>query len=161
MRRYAEDTTVSVDKSISDLRRLMQRYGATGFQLTEATDSAGVEFVCNGRQVRYAFHYPDPDDERFTLTETGRERTELQAEKAWEAECRRLWRALILIVQASFEAVDAGVATFDEVFLAHIVLPDNRTVGSYALPAMDKALTSGGPPALLASFKTGRKAEGE
>lgn len=40
-------------------------------------------------------------------------------------------RALALCIKAKLEAVQAGIVTFDEEFLAHFLLPDGKTVGDH------------------------------
>ena len=59
------------------------------------------------------------------------------------------WRALLLVVKAKLEAVEAEIATFEEEFLPHIVLPNGRTVGEMALPEIERAYQGGRTPALL------------
>ena len=63
--------------------------------------------------------------------------------------CRQTWRALALVVKAKLEAVDAGITVFEEEFLAHIVLPDGRTVGQFTLPQVESAYLTGKMPKLL------------
>lgn len=56
------------------------------------------------------------------------ERTRAAIEKLVQTpEHRRRWRALLLGIKAKLEYVQSGIATFDEEFLAHIVI-DDRTV---------------------------------
>ena len=42
--------------------------------------------------------------------------------------CRQRWRALNLAIKAKLEAVESGIVTFDQEFLAHIVGPSGQTV---------------------------------
>ena len=92
---------------------------------------------------------PDRHDAAFIQTDTGRERSETAAFKAWEQACRQKWRALALVIKAKLEAVESGIAIFDEEFLANIVLPDNTTVGKVMLPQINKAYETGKMPPLL------------
>jgi hypothetical protein len=147
--KYAADTSVSVDNSLLEIRRIINRYGADGFRFTEESNRAGIEFRCHGRVVRILLTLPDRNERRFRETETGRAR---KSEAAWEQECRRSWRALALVIKAKLEAVESGIATFDEEFLSYIVLPDNQTVGFHAIESMNKALQVGSVPALLPRF---------
>ena len=62
---------------------------------------------------------------------------------------RQRWRALVLVIKAKLEAVESGITTFENEFLAHIVLPDNRTVGEWLAPQIDSAYEEGGMPKLL------------
>lgn len=45
----------------------------------------------------------------------------VSGEKEWEQACRQAWRALALVIKAKLEAVDAGIVTFEEEFMAQIV----------------------------------------
>lgn len=47
---------------------------------------------------------------------------------------RQRWRALFLVIKAKLESVESRIATFEEEFLAHIVLPDDRTVADHIVP---------------------------
>jgi hypothetical protein len=65
---------------------------------------------------------------------------------------REGWRALVLAIKAKLEAVEAGITTFETEFLAHIVLPDGRTVGEHAIPKLEETLRGEIPRLLPASF---------
>jgi hypothetical protein len=39
---------------------------------------------------------------------------------------KQRWRALLLCIKAKLEAVASNIETFEEAFLAHVVMPDNR-----------------------------------
>lgn len=137
---YAENTSVSVDRSRDELSRILQRHGANGFRYAWQDTAAGreecVEFVCNQRLIRFVLKLPGQHEKQFSVT-PGRQRTRSEAEriKAWEQACRTKWRALVLAVKAKLEAIDAMITEFDAEFLAHIVDPGtNRTVGQVTLP---------------------------
>jgi hypothetical protein len=48
--------------------------------------------------------------------------------------------------------VENGVTTFEEEFLAHIVMPGDRTVAQYVIPQIEGAYASGRMPKLLPQF---------
>jgi hypothetical protein len=51
---------------------------------------------------------------------------------------RQRWRALYLVVRAKIEAVEAGLAIFEEEFLAFIVVPGlNKTIGEIMVPRLN------------------------
>jgi hypothetical protein len=54
-------------------------------------------------------------------------------------EMRRRWRSLALAIKAKLEVVASGIATFDEEFMAHLVLPDGTTVGDRVTTELDVA----------------------
>lgn len=149
MPRYARDTSVPVAKSRAEIEQIVQRYGAEGFMSGWMGDRASVGFQMRGRQVRIEVRLPHPSDPEFTRTETGKERKPEATGKAWEQGCRQRWRTLALVVKAKLEAVESGVTTFEEEFLAHLVVPGSggKTVGEHVLA--EGALDSGKLPPLL------------
>jgi hypothetical protein len=158
MTRYAQDTEVPADRSRAEIERTLTRYGADGFMYgwEEGGRRAVVGFRIHGKGVRFELRMPDPDAEEFTLTPTGKARSSSAAREAWEQAGRQRWRALALVVKAKLEAVSAGIATFEEEFLAYLVLPDGRTVGAHALPAVERAYATGHVPLLLPAAPEGR-----
>lgn len=144
---YAADTSVSVERSRAELEKTVSRYGANAFGYAWEDGRAVVQFRAGGRFVRFVLPMPLRDD--FDTSPGGRARTAVQTEKAWEQAQRQRWRALNLVVKAKLEAVEAGIATFDEEFMAHIVLPDGQTVGDFMGPQVEKAYAEGVMPTLL------------
>ncbi len=149
-RRYAEDTTVPVERSRLELEQLLQRYGATAFGAMWEGDRQVVVFQIRDRRVLLDVPLPKRTERRFTHTESrGWPRSAAQAQLAYEQAVRARWRALVLVVKAKLEAVDAGITTIEREFLADIALPDGRTVGQFMAPQIDRAYRSGEMPALL------------
>ena len=54
-----------------------------------------------------------------------------------------------LAIKAKLEAVEAGISSFEEEFLAHVVLPDGSTFGAWAKPQLAAVYAGGSMPALL------------
>ena len=132
-RRYAEGTSVSVEKSEAEMRQLLRRYGADGFATGEQGGQVAVQFQMNGRRIVFRMRVPDRAEKRFHLTPHHRHaRSPEAAYAAWEQACRQKWRALVLCIKAKMESVEAGIETFDDAFLAHIMLPTGETVGQWA-----------------------------
>jgi hypothetical protein len=148
---FAEGTTVSPEKTRAEIETVLNRYGAEGFGYYTEARRARIQFKAKGRQIRFDLQLPDPSSKAFWQkpgNAWGR-RTDAQAQAAWEAEVRRLWRALLLAIKAKLELVTSGISVFEEEFLAHIVMPDGRTVGEHALPAVARAYELGQAVALL------------
>lgn len=114
---------------------------------------AVISFVMSGSQVRITVPLPDKADRQFWVTDTGRDRSESVALKEWEQACKQKYRALSLVVKAKLEAVEAGITTFEEEFMAHLVLPGGQTVGQTVgqrlLPEIDEVQRTGKKPPLL------------
>lgn len=151
---YAENTSVSTEKSRGEIERTLQRYGADQFMYGWDQDRAVVGFQMDGRQLRFLLPMPSKTDPAFTTTPTGRRRrNDTAAFAAWEQACRQKWRALSLVIKAKLEAVDAGIAIFEDEFMANIVLPNGSTVSQFMLPQIAAAYESGKMPLLLPGLK--------
>ncbi|MCP4348684.1 MAG: hypothetical protein GY795_24665 [Desulfobacterales bacterium] len=151
MSRYAENTKVPVDRSVQEIQRVLQRYGASAFGYGWQGDRALVEFMADDRRIRFLVQLPDPDDDEFQTTPSGRRRRDADAARSeWEKACRQRWRALTLAVKAKLEAVESEIASFEEEFAAYIVLPDGRTTWEHMGPAIAEAYESGRVPEMLA-----------
>ena len=146
---YAAKTNVSPDRSRAEIEKTLQRYGATSFAYGWSGSMAVVQFEAFDRRVRINLPMPDMDDRSIAYTPQGRARSQGALETAYDQALRSRWRALLLIIKAKLEAVEAGVTTFEEEFLPHIVLPSGETVGQYVLPGVAQAYKNGQMPALL------------
>jgi hypothetical protein len=143
--KYAQKTEVSVEKSKGEIERTLQKYGADEFVSGWNTGQAVVAFRMSNRRVRFILPLPNQTDREFTRTPgRGKSRTKAAAMVAWEQACRQRWRALKLVIQAKLEAVESGITTFENEFMAHIVLPDGRIVGDHVLPAIEEAYAQPG-----------------
>ncbi|WLD12549.1 hypothetical protein [Planctellipticum variicoloris] len=131
MARYAETTSVPVDRSKAEIEAVLKRYGASEFLYGSKPGLAVVQFVCRDRMVRFTLPLPSEADKEFHQTERRKTRRSADAVlKAWEQACRQRWRALLLAIKAKLEAVAAGIAEFEDEFLAYVVDPTtNGTVG--------------------------------
>ena len=150
MPRYAERTTVSSEASRADIERTLRRYGADQFMYGWGPGSAIVAFRADDRHVRFTLPLPDPHADEFAFTPgRGLPRSDSAREEAYEQAVRQRWRALALVIKAKLEAVEAGITEFEDEFLAHIVLPGDRTVGEWMRPQVEKAYLTGRMPPLL------------
>lgn len=148
--RYATTTDVSSAASREEIETVLRRYGATTFTYGWSTNAAIVGFEVEHRSILMRIPMPDPNDRRFTHTPTrGQPRDQTAREKEYEQAVRQVWRALALVIKAKLEAAAAGISTLEAEFLAHIVMPDGRTVGDHTAPAIEAAYASGEVPALL------------
>lgn len=143
-------TTVPVSKSQEELRGLLRKFGADQFTLGEGRDFAGVEFLHDDVLVR--MRCPVVSDEAAIERDTrhvGRAEKEATAS---ERERARVWRVLVWTVKARLVAVEEGIETFEQAFLAHLVNPSTgRTIWQDVGPEIELGglrLGSGGIPAL-------------
>lgn len=149
MAKFAEGTSVSVESSFSEIRRTVIKYGASDVGIVESSEKVLIMFTVRYRRVQFVVNMPDPQSKEFTRTPTGRQRSGGSHETAYEAEVRRLWRALAMGIKAKLEFVASGIRTFEEEFLSDIVLPDKSTVGQRMLPQIEQAYAGKELPKLL------------
>jgi hypothetical protein len=147
--RYAEKTSVGVDKSKAEIERTLDRYGATAFMYGRDGARVTIGFRVEGRMVRMELPMPDSEDRAFHVTDKGRKRTREAAHKEWEQACRQRWRALALVIKAKLEAVESGISTIEREFLADIMLPDGTTVGRWSERQIASAYETGKMPPML------------
>jgi len=119
---YAKDTRVPVVQTRSEIEQLLERAKAKQYGTAVDHDllKARVQFRLNDRIIRFIVALPDPKKlgggERLAKAE------------------RQKWRALLLVLKAKLESVESGIATFEEEFLAHVVMPNDQTVADIVLP---------------------------
>jgi len=149
--KYAEGTSVTPQRSQAEIQEMLSRYGANAFmgafERDEDGEKAMIAFRAHGRTIRFVLPMPEPNDPEFTRTPSGRVRPD--PEPAYRAEIRRRWRALTLAIKAKLEAVETGIASFEDEFLAYTVLPDNTTVAETLQPRLTAAITQGTMPRRL------------
>lgn len=148
MSKFAAGTDVSVEKSRAEIEGLVVRYGATHTAFMNAPERAVICFEAKGRRIMFQLPLPDKGDRKFTHGKIGRAcyetaRTPEKAHAAWEQACRQRWRALALVIKAKLEAVESGITTFEDEFMAHIVMPDGQTVASHIKPSIAAAYENG------------------
>lgn len=113
----------------------LQAYG-------EKPDMAVVQFEMNARRIKFI----------LPIAENGKTRTKknwMMTQAQVEQENRRRWRCLALVIKAKLEAVESGITTLEQEFLAHIVLPNGKTVSEEMVPQIAHAYSTGKMPPLL------------
>lgn len=149
-RLYAEGTEVAVTKSQQEIAALAERYGATGYMMGWQGERAVVEFMAYGRRVRFVLNLAVAEtDPLIRVTRNNVRRTADGIKKAKESEVKRRWRTLALAIKAKFDVVESGISTFEEEFLAHVVLPGGTTVGEEITPGVERMYVTGQVTPLL------------
>lgn len=140
---YAKETKVPVIQSRAEIERLLATHKCSQFMCGTDYDHhiARVQFKAYNRFVRFVIALPD----RGQFARYGSRKG---AEK-WEQAERQKWRALLLVIKAKLECVESNIATFEEEFLAHIVMPNDKTVAELVLPQIEGVYASGAMRPLL------------
>lgn len=147
---YAEQTTVSSERSRAEIESTLGRYGATSFAYMWQGLRAVILFEYNGKRIKFMLTLPDRNDDQFRLTPERRTTRSVDAQnKAYEQAVRQKWRALALVIKAKLEAVESGISVFEEEFMANIVLPNGQTAAENILPQIDEAYRIGGMPKIM------------
>lgn len=136
---YAENTSVPVDRSQGEIRRILEKYKASGFAFGEQGPLSVVMFEMAGRRIKFIIPMPEKPRQSARLVDFSR----------FDQKCRTKWRCLVLVIKAKLEAVESGITTLEEEFLAHIVLPNGRTAGEMMIPQIEKSYQENKMPPLL------------
>lgn len=154
MNRYASETTVPVERTKAEIETLLIRYGAKKFHSGWDQDKAMIGFQLKELFIRFTLPFPPRDAKRFKVKEVrngpDKRLTQIQSENAWNQEVRSRWRALLLTVKAKLEAVEIGITTLENEFLAFIVLANSETLGDWVNANAMKQIRGGSMPKLLA-----------
>lgn len=147
---FAKNTSVSVEKSRGEIETILARYGANAFAYASQNGKAMIQFHASNRRIMFVLNLPDPNEKEFHRTPSGRKTLSPEkAYKAWEQACRQKWRCLALAIKAKLESVESGISNFEDEFMAHIVMPDGKTISHHMKPQIETAYASGKMPLLL------------
>lgn len=144
-RRPFEETTVPADKSKSEIRAMLLRYGVEQFGIMEDAQQAVIGFRYAGRTIKIEVPMPPPLPKQGWKSNAEMSRLR----KAWEQEERRLWRVVREWIHGQLEAVASGFRTFAAVFLADTVIGRGQTFAQWAEPQLAEMQRTGKMPELL------------
>lgn len=132
---YASDTKVPVVQTRAEIEAVLTKFGATSFAYAMQPDRAVVMFEYDTRRVRFDLPLPAGNDTKAAKVQ------------------RERWRALFLAIKAKLVSVHASIETFEEAFLAHVVLADGSKVGDAVRPAIEHQYKTGRMTPLLGGPK--------
>ncbi|MCA1452182.1 hypothetical protein I6F35_02995 [Bradyrhizobium sp. BRP22] len=130
---YAADTKTPVTQTRAEIEATLAKFGATAFAFASHQKGATVMFECAGRRVRFEL----PLNGDVSDAKTARHH-------------RERWRALFLTIKSKLVSIDCQIETFEEAFLAHVVMPDGSTVGDRVRPQIADQYKGGNMPLMLA-----------
>lgn len=138
MSRYAEGTTVTVDRSRGEITGILTTHGVQ--RMAWATEPAGdtLTFELAGHRFLFRIARPTWADLAGRYVNT---RTTDQQRAAVDAEWRRRWRANVLLLKAKLEFADGETSTVMRELMPYALLRDGRT--------LEEAITAGGTVPLL------------
>jgi hypothetical protein len=124
--KYAVNTDVPAKRTRDEIETILMKFGAESFAYGTEAGSAVIMFVHADRRIR--FRLPLPNESSVDKTERRH---------------REMWRALLLSIKAKLVSVDTGIETFEEAFLAHIMLADGQTVADAVAPSIAEQYKTG------------------
>lgn len=122
---YAERTKATVAQTRAEIEKLLKAARAERIITMDEPLEAIVMFMLTGRLVKILVPIAGNAGEQVRMSR---------------------WRALLLTIKAKREAVESGIETVEQAFLSHVVLPDGRTMGEWAEPALRIAYDKGEMP---------------
>jgi hypothetical protein len=133
---YAHDTKVPVQQSQIEIQRLLDKAKAKQYGTAVDYDAktARVQFRLHDRVIRFTVALPDAN--------------KFRGDRYVRAE-RQRWRALLLVLKAKLESVESAIETFEEAFLANIVMPNDQTVADIVLAQIAESYQTGRMPRAL------------
>jgi hypothetical protein len=146
-RQYATGTSVPVEKSLTEIRKLLLAAGATHYAYGEEPEGAAIQFAIEGLHYRFTVRRPRWED----LEKRYREPWRVVQARALDDEWKRRWRARLLWIKAQLEFAEVEPEEFSRAMLAHLVMPNGQTIGTWAVPQIEAMYERGTMPRLLGS----------
>lgn len=121
---YAEETKVPLGQSIAEIISMLRRAGAQRIAQYEEPERFTVTFQLGDRLVR--FRVPLVTEYKGPASHGNGRRVD---RAKWIAQRnRQRGRALMLVIKAKLESVESEVESFEEAFLAQVVMSDGATI---------------------------------
>ena len=162
-KKFAEDTSVSIAKSRSEIDDLLRRWDCDGIRWTDMFKKSQtvLEFTwtCGDAEYLARFVVELPTDE--ILRNRARNAAsgnfmDSKYRRAKELAGRQEHRVLCLFLKGAFNAIENGLISAEVIFLPFFVGRDGRTVAEVALPRLSELLASGSETLLGLPSSAGR-----
>jgi len=151
---YAKGTTVSTERTFTEIRTTLKRYKAEAIGTLETDDAIQLGFRVGNRNIRFTVPLPDLADMKFKgVNQHARtKRSPDEMDRAYKQAVQERWRSLLLVIKAKLESVQSGIETLDQAFLAQLEAPGDpqrRTVGEVLIPQIERGYAGDPMPLLL------------
>lgn len=151
-RRYAEGTTVPVEKTRAEIESLLKKHGASAFFSASNAETSMVGFRLANRMFRLEIRVAKPEQMPKSNRYVSSAQISALRQRWADDENKRRWRAQLLLIKAKLEMIATGETSIEREFLADMLTPNGQTVGQQALPALAAAYETGSMPPLLPMF---------
>lgn len=125
---YGEFTKVPFDRTVSEIQAMLRKRGAGQIFYGEDGDRFAIQFSLADRMIRFQLSLGDRP-----------------GKPASEQRRKQRARALMLVIKAKLESVDAEIETIEQAFLANVVMSDGLTVYERVSPQMAVEYQTGSP----------------
>jgi hypothetical protein len=112
-------------------------------RISQRGNLSAIAFRGTERQFRIMLTLPPMERTTPVRGDSAQSQTRDVSAKTVERATRKMWHAVALAIDAKLGAVAAGAGTLESEFLAHVVLPGNRTVLDELEPVIADAYRSG------------------
>lgn len=160
MRRYAQDTTVKVEKTRQEIARLLRNFGCDQIRWDDnmRTGLSLLEFIWLHEGLQYHARFPLQLPTEADLREQARHAKtgkllDAKLNRLREASGREENRLLLLLLKAILNAVESGILEPAMIFLPFLVDKNDKTFGEVAVPKLPMLLKTGGQ-ALLSDMRS-------
>jgi len=126
MSRYAENTTVTVARSREAIERLLRQLGCGGFMWADEIRG----------QIQLEFYWYHEEEDYLARIQVDL----LDGEEPRAQRGKQEHQLLLSWMQATFDAIEAGIVDADVVFLPFLVGTNGQTVAEAALPRLPMLL---------------------
>lgn len=149
--KYAQGTSVTAERSRSEIEYVLGKFGADqfGYAMDKVSKCAKLWFRYKGAHFLFRLPMADANDKAVKFTASGRLRVSNQVEQIIGDENARRWRSLRTVIKSMLVGVEDGILNFAEIFMPYMVWGDGRTTADTLLPTVEECLGRGGAlPAL-------------
>jgi hypothetical protein len=144
---YAEGTTVPAERTRLEIEQLITKFvgdkgrRGVGFE----NGCAIIYFEKDTWAVQMKVRMPTSEEAAKIKNPLGRYRGPASPaqQAAWlEQQTKERWRQLLLVLKAKFTAYEHQIETFEQLFMAHLVV-GGQHVGEQLLPALKRIAATG------------------
>jgi hypothetical protein len=147
MARYAYGTKVSATDSRGEITGILAKHGVSTMAWGTKPTGDFLQFEIGGKLYKFSIDRPSMDDARESFLSAGKTdwgwRHQADQEVALDAEWRRRWRAIVLLIKAKMEFADGGETTVEREFMPYLMLANGQTMADWVAGDGQKMLVAG------------------
>ncbi len=134
---YAKETIIEPEQTRNDIEKLLFRYGADTFGYGRMGTTSIISFRFHSLVIKLTVE--EPLLESFFKDSSDRKRSPEKQKLAWKQAIRSRWRLLLLVIKGRLEMITVGMSSFEEQFMADIVMPNEQRLSDWVRPILEEA----------------------